>query len=211
MEPDTGQWITNEIIPLVVRWIHFLAGITWIGMLYFFNLVNLNFQKALDPDTKKKVNPELLLRSLFWFRWGAMFTVLAGIFIIVWKYFYLGTGMTGPAGLMSTPGGQWISFGGLLGLIMFFNVWAIIWPAQKKILGAALGKNPAPDAKVPARATLASKTNTILSIPMLWGMAAGGGHMTRFSVVALVAVIVVGGGLGHLFISKLGPAVKPTV
>src|SRR5438105_3080396 len=125
------EFNVNEALPLIVRWIHFVAGITWIGLLYFFNLVNLNFQKSLDADTKKKVNPELILRALFWFRWGAMITLLAGLFILIWKYFYLGTGMSGEVGLMSTPGGQWISFGGLLGIVMWFNVWFIIWPAQK--------------------------------------------------------------------------------
>src|SRR5919202_1155844 len=63
---------------ITVRWFHFAAGITWIGLLYFFNLVNVPFQKTIDADTKKKVNPEILGRSLWWFRWGALVTVLAG-------------------------------------------------------------------------------------------------------------------------------------
>src|SRR6202171_1822605 len=113
------DWQTN--VTFLLRWGHFLAGITWIGLLYFFNLINVNFQKALDPDTKKKVNPELILRTLFWFRNGAMLTLITGWLIVGWKYFYLGSGLTGQSGLMSTPGGQWISFGGLLGLVMWFN------------------------------------------------------------------------------------------
>jgi uncharacterized membrane protein len=64
---------------IILRWLHFAAGITWIGLLYFFNLVNVPFQKALDADTKKKVNPDLLGRALWWFRWGAVVTVLAGL------------------------------------------------------------------------------------------------------------------------------------
>jgi len=67
------------MVRIVLRWAHFVAGITWIGLLYFFNLVNVPFQKALDPDTKKKVNPDLLGRALWFFRWGAVFTVLAGL------------------------------------------------------------------------------------------------------------------------------------
>src|SRR5678810_1383116 len=63
---------------IILRWFHFVAGITWIGMLYFFNLVNVPFQKGLDADTKKKVNPDLLGRALWWFRWGALVTVVAG-------------------------------------------------------------------------------------------------------------------------------------
>jgi len=66
-------------VRILLRWAHFVAGITWIGLLYFFNLVNVPFQKALDPETKKKVNPDLLGRTLWFFRWGAVFTVLAGL------------------------------------------------------------------------------------------------------------------------------------
>src|SRR2546430_11386401 len=69
----------DEISHIAVRWLHFVAGITWIGMLYFFNLVNVPLQKKLDPDTKKKVNPDLLLPALWFFRWGAVVTVLAGL------------------------------------------------------------------------------------------------------------------------------------
>src|SRR6267378_2099178 len=68
-----------EISHIVLRWLHFVAGITWIGLLYFFNLVNVPLQKGLDADTKKKVNPELLGRTLWYFRWGAVLTVLFGL------------------------------------------------------------------------------------------------------------------------------------
>jgi len=67
------------LMRIILRWLHFVAGITWIGLLYFFNLVNVPFQKALDPDTKKKVNPDLLGRALWFFRWGAVVTVLVGL------------------------------------------------------------------------------------------------------------------------------------
>ncbi|MFL6211928.1 MAG: urate hydroxylase PuuD [Pyrinomonadaceae bacterium] len=71
---------TGQALPrIILRWLHFVAGITWIGILYFFNLVNVPFQKGLDADTKKKVNPELLGRSLWYFRWGALVTVLVGL------------------------------------------------------------------------------------------------------------------------------------
>src|SRR5256884_477040 len=68
-----------ELSRIILRWLHFVAGITWIGLLYFFNLVNVPLQKKLDPDTKKKVNPDLLLPALWYFRWGAVITVLAGL------------------------------------------------------------------------------------------------------------------------------------
>jgi uncharacterized membrane protein len=70
---------TESLLRIIFRWAHFVAGITWIGLLYFFNLVNVPVQKALDPETKKKVNPDLLSRALWYFRWGAVFTVLAGL------------------------------------------------------------------------------------------------------------------------------------
>ncbi len=69
---------SDELSHIILRWLHFVAGITWIGLLYFFNLVNVPLQKKLDPDTKKKVNPDLLLPALWYFRWGALITVLAG-------------------------------------------------------------------------------------------------------------------------------------
>src|SRR6266704_6032337 len=69
----------DEFAHIILRWLHFVAGITWIGMLYFFNLVNVPLQKKLDADTKKKVNPDLLLPALWYFRWGALLTVIAGL------------------------------------------------------------------------------------------------------------------------------------
>src|SRR3982074_2532555 len=73
-KPPSG----DELSHIILRWLHFVAGITWIGLLYFFNLVNVPLQKKLDPDTKKKVNPDLLLPALWYFRWGALLTVIAG-------------------------------------------------------------------------------------------------------------------------------------
>ncbi|HEX2269041.1 MAG TPA: hypothetical protein VHH35_05885, partial [Pyrinomonadaceae bacterium] len=69
----------DALMRIIFRWFHFAAGITWIGMLYFFNLVNVPVQKSLDADTKKKLNPDMLGRALWWFRWGAVVTVLAGL------------------------------------------------------------------------------------------------------------------------------------
>ena len=78
--PDIMHGPTGDQLPRVLlRWAHFVAGITWIGLLYFFNLVNVPFQKGIDADTKKKVNPDLLTRTLWYFRWGALVTVLVGL------------------------------------------------------------------------------------------------------------------------------------
>ena len=84
---------TGQALPrIILRWLHFVAGITWIGLLYFFNVVNVPFQKGIDADTKKKVNPDLLGRSLWYFRWGALVTVLAGL--TYYAMFILSTDVT---------------------------------------------------------------------------------------------------------------------
>jgi uncharacterized membrane protein len=152
---------------IVMRWIHFLAGITWIGLLYFFNLINAAFMKSLDGPTKNIVIPKLMPSALNWFRHGATVTVLAGIVL----YFYLySKGGTGAIAL---------GIGGLLGIIMMANVHAVIWPNQKKIIAAvsqAAAGGPPPPAEMAQwgkTALMASRINFLLSIPMLLFMGAG--------------------------------------
>lgn len=153
----------------VWRWIHYVSGITWIGLLYFFNLVNVNFMKKLDAATKGKVVPELMPSSLWYFRWGAVVTVLSGLVLYGMNW-----------GFNGTSSGRWwaITLGGLLGLIMFFNVWVFIWPNQKKIIAwtreaAEKGTAAPPEmAKCARVAYLASRTNFVLSFFMLLGMTA---------------------------------------
>ena len=155
-----------ELVELLVRWIHFIAGITWIGLLYFFNLVNVNFMKSLDAATKGKVVPQLMPNALWWFRWGAVVTVLAGLLL-------MGMNMPGESSWRIS-----IGIGGLLGIIMFLNVWLIIWPNQKRIIQmtaeAAAKQQPTPPemAAMARKAYLASRTNFWLSFPMLFFMAA---------------------------------------
>ncbi|MBI3079285.1 MAG: urate hydroxylase PuuD [Deltaproteobacteria bacterium] len=157
-----------DVLLLILRWIHFMAGITWIGLLYFFNLVNVNFLKALDAPTRGKVVPILMPSALWWFRWGAMITVLAGLF-----YIWLGPGFSQ---LFTTSWGISITIGGGLGIIMFLNVWLIIWPCQKQVIRmtadfVAKGQPAPPEMAGYARkAFLASRTNFWLSIPMLFFM-----------------------------------------
>ncbi len=160
---------------LLVRWLHVIAGITWIGHLYFFNFVNVPLQGALDDATKKLMNPKLLPRALWWFRWGAMITFLAGLVLFTMNYMYTSGGSFGPNTLFINENGLtsraiWILAGMILGTIMWFNVWFVIWPAQKKML---TGKVP-PDQLPAVRkgALLASRINTFLSGPMLFGMLA---------------------------------------
>jgi uncharacterized membrane protein len=150
---------------LLLRWVHFLAGITWIGLLYFFNLINAAFLKSLDGPTKNIVIPKLMPAALNWFRHGATVTVLAGIAL----YFYLPKDRSSAIAL---------GIGGLLGIIMMVNVHAIIWPNQQKIIAAvtaAAQGTPAPAemAQWGRTALLASRVNFMLSIPMLLFMGAG--------------------------------------
>ena len=201
----------HTLVLQVLRWIHFLAGITWIGLLYFFNLVNVPFAKTLDADAKKKVVPQLMPRALWWFRWGAMVTVLAGIAYIYWKlYVASNAGMTGTGGLLTSYWGKWITFGGGLGLIMWFNVWMIIWPAQKKLIAwVKAGQSPPEMAGVARRAFLASRMNTYLSVPMLFGMGAAS-HFPVFNLPAVLTVLVVGIAAAYFLINAVSLKVGST-
>ena len=163
----------------LIRWLHFLAGITWIGLLYYFNFVQVPAIAAANADSggpgaggiTKYVAP----RALWWFRWSALLTWLAGAA-------YLGKNFTQAFTLGLMEGGTTyhttIGIGAWLGTIMLFNVWVLIWPNQKKILGMV----PASDeekARGRRVAALASRTNTLLSIPMLLFMA-GSSHGLPF-------------------------------
>lgn len=157
-EGDWGQ--------MILRWVHFLAGITWIGLLYFFNLINAAFLKSLDGPTKNVVIPKLMPAALNWFRHGATVTVVAGVLLYGHMYHKGGTGAVA------------LAIGGLLGIIMMGNVHGIIWPNQKKIIAAvtaAAQGTPAPPemAQWGRTALLASRVNFMLSIPMLFFMGAG--------------------------------------
>lgn len=188
--------LTHELGLQIIRWVHFFAAITWIGILYFFNLVNVPFAKTLDADSKKKVVPELMPRALWWFRYGAMFTVGMGLLYIIWKNFVWlderSGGLFGNEGLFSSVWGKWITFGGGLGIIMFINVWAVIWPCQKKIINwVKSGQNPPEMAAIGKKALTFSRINFYLSFPMLFGMG-GAKHFTQFNAVFVLAVLAVG-------------------
>jgi uncharacterized membrane protein len=152
------------------RYVHFLAGITWIGLLYYFNFVQtpafVDFEAGSRTDAIRKLVP----RALWWFRWGAMFTVLSGLFILGFQDQFNST-------YFKTPTGMSIATGILFGLIMFANVWLIIWPNQKVVIAnaeaTASGRDPLPNAAASARkGACASRTNTFFSIPLLFFMAA---------------------------------------
>lgn len=156
-----------ELVPALARWIHFLAGITWVGLLYYFNLVQMAGLKAAAADgTAAGINKHIAPRALLWFRWSAVVTWLAGAAL-------LGAHFTDAFALRN--GFELIGVGAWLGTIMLFNVWALIWPNQKKILGIVTADDAA---KNQARrvAMLASRTNLVLSLPMLFFMANGLSH-----------------------------------
>jgi uncharacterized membrane protein len=160
---------TESLTSVLLRWAHIIFGIIWLGHLFFLNLVNVPFQGDLDKELKPKVNPKLLLRVFWWFRWGAMYTFLFGWFLFGFKYLHQHLLYTETGGI-SVRGG-WILFGALIGTIMWFNVWFVIWPRQKKILGGLASGTPHPDAaKLAATAGKASRFNTYASGPLLFGM-----------------------------------------
>ncbi len=216
----------GDIVQLIVRWAHFVGGVAWIGMLYFFNLVNVNFMKGLDAPTKKTVVPSLMPTALWYFRWGAVVTVVAGLMyfamyllapdsrnagantwvvLLVWLliafaawavYYVLLPKLTKDGKVlavvtaliviaMSWAALWWlnsrlgdygsnrtysIGVGGALGIIMFLNVWGIIWRAQKRIIAGTISGEAAPP-ELARQAFLASRTNAWLSLPMLFFMA----------------------------------------
>ncbi len=182
-------------LEFLFRWTHVFAGIVWIGHLYFFNFVNSQLQGKMDDATKKSVNPQLMPRALWWFRWGAMATFLSGLILFAQIYLHtpeLGWGanmiMKGVEGGLSDRA-RWIMWGMLFGSIMWFNVWFIIWPAQKKLLGGTAG-DAAPALR--ARAGNASRLNTYLSAPMLVGMLGANHAGMGFSYGALLLAALLG-------------------
>ena len=148
----------------IFRWVHFMAGVMWIGLLYYFNFVQVAALKNAGADgTAAGITKHVAPRALLFFRWSAVVTWLAGAALLGPRFV--------PAFTLQ-PDAALIGIGAWLGTIMLFNVWMLIWPNQKKILGMTPASD---DEKNKARrvAFLASRTNTMLSIPMLFFMGAG--------------------------------------
>lgn len=148
----------------VLRWLHVFFGIVWIGLLYYLNFVQVPTMPAIPAELKGGVTGFIAPKVLFFFRYGALLTVLTGLGIA------FGTGYGAQALTFSGEGAvNLIGLGMWLALIMAFNVWLIIWPAQQKILGLVEASAEAKAAAAP-RALIASRTNVLLSIPMLYCM-----------------------------------------
>ncbi len=160
---------TSEGLYHVFRWIHFMAGITWIGLLYYFNFVQGGFFAETDGQTKQTAIRQLVPRALWWFRWGAAYTFLSGI-LMLWQRGHMAGHF-----IYMTSWGVWILTGASLATLMAYNVWFVIWPNQKIVIASAnavaTGGTADPRAAAAgSRALVASRTNVMFSVPMLFFM-----------------------------------------
>lgn len=153
---------TGSLETGLLQWLHVFFGITWIGLLYYFNFVQTPTMPKVPAELKPGVSKYIAPSALFYFRWGAAFTVLTGL-LLAWSYQELVEALT------LQPSARLIGIGMWLALIMAFNVWVIIWPNQKKALGVVAADDAA-KAKAARTAMITSRINTLLSIPMLLAM-----------------------------------------
>ena len=150
------------------RWLHVLSGVMWIGLLWYFNFVQIPSILNIPDEQKLVVSKVLTPTALFWFRWAALATVVTGLILALMNGYFFSALLFG-LGTWGQP--TYIGFGMWLGLIMAYNVWMIIWPNQQKALGLVAASDE--EKKAAARtAMLTSRFNTMLSIPMLYFMVA---------------------------------------
>jgi uncharacterized membrane protein len=152
----------ENLLSYLFRWIHIFAGVTWIGILYYFNFIQTEFFKEAEASTKSVAITKLVPRALWWFRYGALFTFLSGLVL---------------AGALGSAINYYIMIGMVMGTLMFLNVWLIIWPKQQIVIASANkvlegGEADPAAAGALAAAGLASRTNTLFSLPMLFFMGA---------------------------------------
>ncbi len=150
-------------LTVVMVWAHVISGVMWIGHLYYFNFTQIPNMPKIPDEQKPAISKVIAPAALWWFRWGAMATIITGL-IVAYLYGYLIDALT-------LQGQQVIGIGMWLGIIMWFNVWFVIWPNQQRALGM-VEATPEVKAKSARMAMLFSRTNTLLSIPMLFGMIA---------------------------------------
>jgi len=193
--------LSENSLAFLLRWVHLLAGVTWIGLLYYFNFIQGEYFKEADGGAKSNVIQLMVPRALWWFRWGAMFTFLSGLYLIYIKHL----------------SGMGIMIGVTMGIIMFLNVWLIIWPNQKIVIASAKqvagGGEALPGAAAAlGKAGLASRTNTLFSIPMLFFMASSlhlGQIQTSILQASAASLVVVFGLIAVLalngVVGKTGP------
>ena len=167
---DSSSLTDQAFYSFVFRWLHVLSAIMWIGLLWYFNFVQIPNMPNIPDDQKPAISKVIAPAALWWFRWGAMATVATGL-ILGYLNGYLESAMTLGFRGDGLPQHIAIGIGMWLGIIMWFNVWFVIWPNQKKALGIVKVEDSVKAASA-RTAMLFSRTNTLLSIPMLFSMVA---------------------------------------
>jgi uncharacterized membrane protein len=159
---------TKEFWSVIFRYLHVLSGVMWVGLLYYFNFVQIPNMPKIPDDQKPAIGKVIAPAALFWFRWSALSTIVTGLIVAHLNGYALGAFSLG---LLSevTTNQLAIGIGMWLGLIMAYNVWMVIWPNQKKALGI-IEASAEEKVKSARTAMLFSRTNTLLSIPMLLAM-----------------------------------------
>jgi uncharacterized membrane protein len=155
---------THDYWAFFMRWLHIGSGVMWIGLLWYFNFVQTPSMPKIPDEQKPAISKVIAPEALFWFRWSALATVVTGI-LLAWMLGFIVQALT------LAPGARAIGVGMWLALVMAFNVWFIIWPNQKKALGIVTVE-AAEKAAAAKKAGMTSRINTMLSIPMLYCMAA---------------------------------------
>lgn len=206
----TNPLFSSDGLYHIFRWIHFMAGVVWIGHLYYFNFSQTPFFAEADGPTKSAAIRGLVPKALWWFRWGAFYTFLSGLIMLGWEGHRLGFG------IYSTSWGVWILIGAALGSLMAANVWFIIWPKQKIIIASAnaVANGQPADPRVTdagARASVASRTNVLFSIPMLFLMGAsrhlnlGISETPNFMGLFIAMLVLIGLIELNAIFGKIGP------
>ncbi|GJL95633.1 MAG: membrane protein [Hyphococcus sp.] len=168
-----GGALDGNFWRFLFRWLHVLSGVMWIGLLWYFNFVQIPTMPNIPDEQKPAIGKHIAPNALFWFRWGAMGTIVTGLILAMLNNYFMSVLSLGATTGFAVPGHIALGIGMWFGIIMWFNVWFIIWPNQQKALNID-NKYPdlAADAKAAAGRTamLFSRTNTLLSIPMLFAM-----------------------------------------
>ncbi|WP_299617007.1 urate hydroxylase PuuD [Pelagibius sp.] len=151
------------------RWLHVISGVMWIGLLWYFNFVQIPNMPNIPDDQKPAIGKVIAPAALWWFRWGAMATIVTGLILAAFNGYLLEAIMLGLTD--GVPKHTMIGIGMWLGTIMWFNVWFVIWPNQQRALGI-VEADADTKAKSARTAMLFSRTNTLLSVPMLFAMVA---------------------------------------
>ena len=167
---DSSSLTDLAFYSFIFRWLHVLAAIMWIGLLWYFNFVQIPNMPNIPDDQKPAISKVIAPAALWWFRWAAMATVATGL-VLGYVNGYLESAMTLGFRGDGLPQHIAIGIGMWLGIVMWFNVWFVIWPNQKKALGIVKVEDSVKAASA-RTAMLFSRTNTLLSIPMLFSMVA---------------------------------------